>query len=153
MEETRERIVGKECHQQRGHGRRKEQTREGRPKDQATQKINKLKKTEEYLEGIFSVALLLMSRVAVLSLYRHFIRSAKKFTVSHSGWLSLLALSCLSCRYPLSVAHFSSHQDYNFRSYALRRVRTGFRENKSLQGTELNAQYQFGVEQLKVVER
>jgi hypothetical protein len=56
MEKTRERRVGKECHQQRGHGWRKEQTREGRPKDQATQKINKLKKTEEYLEGIFSVA-------------------------------------------------------------------------------------------------
>jgi len=43
--------------------------------------------------------------------------------------------------------------DYNFRSYALRRVKGGFQKNQSLQGSEAAAAIQVGQEQLEVLKR
>ena len=58
-----------------------------------------------------------------LSLYRSFFREAARFS------------------------------DYNFRSYALRRVQTGFRENMTLSGDAAESAYQDGVSQLTSLRR
>ncbi|GAX28968.1 hypothetical protein FisN_1Hu034 [Fistulifera solaris] len=43
--------------------------------------------------------------------------------------------------------------DYNFREYALRRVKAGFRQHQSANGPELQTALQFGQEQLQVMQR
>ncbi|CAM9989287.1 unnamed protein product, partial [Heterosigma akashiwo] len=43
--------------------------------------------------------------------------------------------------------------DYNFREYALRRTRDGFRSNQSLQGEELSKVYSNGLNQFEIVRR
>mmetsp|Transcript_16796 Transcript_16796/g.22990 ORF Transcript_16796/g.22990 Transcript_16796/m.22990 type:complete len:84 (-) Transcript_16796:398-649(-) len=43
--------------------------------------------------------------------------------------------------------------DYNFRSYAVRRVKTGFNANRNLQGEEATAAITEGVKQLEVLKR
>ncbi|CAJ1953896.1 unnamed protein product [Cylindrotheca closterium] len=43
--------------------------------------------------------------------------------------------------------------DYNFRSYSIRRVKTGFRKNQQLQGDEAAAAIQDGHVQLEVLKR
>mmetsp|Transcript_23703 Transcript_23703/g.35157 ORF Transcript_23703/g.35157 Transcript_23703/m.35157 type:complete len:87 (+) Transcript_23703:98-358(+) len=55
------------------------------------------------------------------------------------------------CRSLLREAHKMS--DYNFRSYAARRVKAGFRKNSLLQGQELAAAVKYGEEQLAVLKR
>mmetsp|Transcript_17102 Transcript_17102/g.26640 ORF Transcript_17102/g.26640 Transcript_17102/m.26640 type:complete len:96 (-) Transcript_17102:401-688(-) len=44
-------------------------------------------------------------------------------------------------------------KDYNFREYALRRTRDGFRSNQSLQGEELSKVYSNGLNQFEIVRR
>eukprot|EP00591_Stephanopyxis_turris_P012100 CAMPEP_0195529974 /NCGR_PEP_ID=MMETSP0794_2-20130614/32661_1 /TAXON_ID=515487 /ORGANISM="Stephanopyxis turris, Strain CCMP 815" /LENGTH=80 /DNA_ID=CAMNT_0040661365 /DNA_START=95 /DNA_END=337 /DNA_ORIENTATION=+ len=43
--------------------------------------------------------------------------------------------------------------DYNFRVYAIRRVKTGFRANQNLQGNEADSAFRKGTEQLEVLKR
>lgn len=43
--------------------------------------------------------------------------------------------------------------DYNFRMYALRRVKTGFKMSRNLQGEEATAAIRNGEEQLEVLKR
>ena len=64
-----------------------------------------------------------LSRVLVLHLYRNMLKHARKL------------------------------QDYNFRSYAIRRTRQGFRESKSVAPEEAERLYQSGLKQLEVVNR
>eukprot|EP00979_Chaetoceros_neogracilis_P010213 scaffold2408_cov279-Chaetoceros_neogracile.AAC.9 len=51
----------------------------------------------------------------------------------------------------LREAHKMS--DYNFRSYAIRRVQVGFRKDSNLQGQELAASVKNGEEQLAILKR
>jgi hypothetical protein len=44
-------------------------------------------------------------------------------------------------------------QDYNFRTYALRRIKTGFHENQGLAGEKAQVEFQKGLEQLGVLKR
>lgn len=44
-------------------------------------------------------------------------------------------------------------EDYNFRSYAQRRVALGFRENRALSGEALAAEFRDGVQQLEMLKR
>lgn len=44
-------------------------------------------------------------------------------------------------------------EDYNFRSYAKRRVALGFKENRSVGGEALAAEYNEGLQQLQVLKR
>lgn len=44
-------------------------------------------------------------------------------------------------------------EDYNFRSYALRRVALGFREHRSLSGEAQAAEFQDGLQQLEMLKR
>ena len=64
-----------------------------------------------------------LSRTLVLHLYRSLLKHAKKL------------------------------QDYNFRSYAIRRTRQGFREAKRVSPEEAERLYQSGLKQLEVVNR
>ncbi|XP_055606137.1 LYR motif-containing protein 4-like [Uranotaenia lowii] len=65
-----------------------------------------------------------ISRMKVLSLYRQLIRESQKFT------------------------------SYNFRNYALRRIRDSFRDNKALNDSALiESQLQFGQKNLEMIRR
>ena len=65
-----------------------------------------------------------LHKLRVLHLYRNLLREGAKFS------------------------------DYNFRHYALRRTRTGFRENKSISNKEdIERLMEFGRTQLQVVHR
>ncbi|XP_055610399.1 protein bcn92-like [Uranotaenia lowii] len=65
-----------------------------------------------------------ISRMKVLSLYRQLIRESQKFT------------------------------SYNFRNYALRRIRDSFRDNKALNDSALiENQLQFGQKNLEMIRR
>ena len=44
-------------------------------------------------------------------------------------------------------------EDYNFRSYARRRVGVGFRENRQLAGESLAVEFQDGIKQLEMLKR
>lgn len=44
-------------------------------------------------------------------------------------------------------------EDYNFRSYARRRVALGFRENRGIGGEALAAEYKDGLQQLEMLKR
>mmetsp|Transcript_58254 Transcript_58254/g.126578 ORF Transcript_58254/g.126578 Transcript_58254/m.126578 type:complete len:84 (-) Transcript_58254:16-267(-) len=63
------------------------------------------------------------SRSLVLSLFRSMIRSSRNFT------------------------------DYNFNSFARRRIRIGFARNSKLEGSAAAEAYQEGIKQLGVVQR
>jgi hypothetical protein len=64
-----------------------------------------------------------MSRAQVLELYRNSLRAARSLT------------------------------NYNFRSYALRRLREEYRAAKHLSSAEAGRQYTWGVEQFQVIYR
>ncbi|CAG9794269.1 unnamed protein product [Diatraea saccharalis] len=65
-----------------------------------------------------------VSKMQVLSLYKLLMREAQKFP------------------------------SYNFRSYALRRVKDAFKENKSLTDQKIiNKEYDFGIENLVIIRR
>lgn len=51
------------------------------------------------------------------------------------------------------LKHSKKLQDYNFRSYAIRRTRQGFREAKDVSPEEAERLYQTGLKQLEVVNR
>lgn len=63
------------------------------------------------------------TRQSILQLYRGLLRSAHKL------------------------------EDYNFRSYAIRRVTLGFRENQALEGEALTKEYEEGIQQLAMLKR
>ncbi|XP_022188605.1 LYR motif-containing protein 4 [Nilaparvata lugens] len=44
-------------------------------------------------------------------------------------------------------------QLYNYRMYALRRIKEGFRENKNITGSEINTKYEEGRNILEVIKR
>jgi hypothetical protein len=44
-------------------------------------------------------------------------------------------------------------QDYNYRSYAQRRVKLGFIENKSVSGEALDKEFKEGMQQLAMLRR
>lgn len=44
-------------------------------------------------------------------------------------------------------------EDYNFRSYARRRVALGFRENRGVGGEALAAEFREGLQQLEMLKR
>lgn len=48
---------------------------------------------------------------------------------------------------------FGGVQDYNYRSYAKRRVKLGFQQNKAAAGDALVKEYQEGVKQLNMLKR
>ncbi|CAB9527263.1 LYR motif-containing protein 4 [Seminavis robusta] len=53
-----------------------------------------------------------------------------------------------------SLAREAKHlNDYNFRSYAVRRVKVGFQKSRELQGEEAAAAMKYGQEQLKILKR
>ena len=51
------------------------------------------------------------------------------------------------------LRHAYKMEDYNFRTYAVRRVKTGFAKNRSLQGEALTAALEDGAAQLEVLKR
>ena len=54
---------------------------------------------------------------------------------------------------PVACSMISSLQDYNYREYALRRARTGFRANAGLSGEECMQAFLLGTKELEVLQR
>ncbi|KAF9823145.1 hypothetical protein SFRURICE_016038 [Spodoptera frugiperda] len=56
--------------------------------------------------------------------------------------------------YKLLLREAVKFPNYNFRSYALRRIRDGFKENKALTDLkQINQQYDFATENLNIIKR
>ncbi|CAH0698115.1 unnamed protein product [Spodoptera exigua] len=56
--------------------------------------------------------------------------------------------------YKLLMREAEKFPNYNFRSYALRRIRDGFKENKALTDLkQIKQQYEFATENLSIIKR
>ncbi|XP_022817325.1 protein bcn92 [Spodoptera litura] len=56
--------------------------------------------------------------------------------------------------YKLLMREAEKFPNYNFRSYALRRIRDGFKENKAVTDLkQINQQFEFATENLSVIKR
>ena len=49
--------------------------------------------------------------------------------------------------------HHFKYQDYNFRAYAIRRTKLGFRENRNIKNESLYEEFNKGLQQLEMLKR